>query len=211
MRDQDLNERPGEAPPQSKLESPRETKTKQKRSPSTHRVEPWKVLSIRVRSSMRDQDLNERPGEAPPQSKLKNPRETNTKQKRGPSTHNIETWKVILIKFRRSMKDQDFNERPRGAPPQSKLENPGETKTKEKRSPSTRRVEPRRALLIRVRGSMRDQDFNKRPGEAPPQSKLEIPRETKTKQKRSPITLQGRTAEGTLNHGQEFNGTPGLQ
>jgi len=27
-RDQDLNERPGEAPPQSKLESPGETKTK---------------------------------------------------------------------------------------------------------------------------------------------------------------------------------------
>ena len=73
MRDQDLNERPGEAPPQSKLENPGETKTKQKRSPSTHRVEPRKVVLIRVRSSMRDQDLNERPGEAPPQSKLERP------------------------------------------------------------------------------------------------------------------------------------------
>ena len=46
MRDQDLNERPGEAPLQSKLENPGETKTKQKRSPSTHRVEPRKVVLI---------------------------------------------------------------------------------------------------------------------------------------------------------------------
>ena len=46
MRDQDLNERPGEAPPQSKLENPGETKTKRKRSPSTHRVEPRKVVFI---------------------------------------------------------------------------------------------------------------------------------------------------------------------
>ena len=81
MRDQDLNERPGEAPPQSKLENPGETKTKQKRSPSTHRVEPRKVFLIKVRSSMRHQDLNERTGEAPLQSKLENPGETKTKQK----------------------------------------------------------------------------------------------------------------------------------
>ena len=87
MRDQDLNERPGETSPQSKLENPGETKTKEKRSPSTHRVEPRKVPLIKVRSSMRDQDLNERPGEAPPQSKLENPEETKTKQKRSPSTH----------------------------------------------------------------------------------------------------------------------------
>ena len=46
MKDQDLNERPGEAPPQSKLENPGETKTKRKRSPSIHKVEPRKVLLI---------------------------------------------------------------------------------------------------------------------------------------------------------------------
>ena len=46
------------------------------------------------------------------------------------------------------MGDQDLNERPGAAPPQSKLENPGETKTKRKRSPSTHRVEPRTAPLI---------------------------------------------------------------
>ena len=40
------NERPGEAPPQSKLEHPGETKTKRKRSPSTHKVEPRKVRLI---------------------------------------------------------------------------------------------------------------------------------------------------------------------
>ena len=46
------------------------------------------------------------------------------------------------------MRDQDLNERPGGAPPQSQLENPGETKTKQKRSPSTNKVEPRKAFLI---------------------------------------------------------------
>ena len=61
---------------------------------------------IKVRSSMRDPDLNERPGEAPPQSKLENPGETKTKQKRSPSTHRVEPRKVLLIKVK------EFNERP---------------------------------------------------------------------------------------------------
>jgi hypothetical protein len=70
MRDQNFNERPAEAPPQSKLPNPGETK----KNPS--------ILLIRDRSSMRDQNLNERPGEAPkpaeapPKSKLPNPGET---------------------------------------------------------------------------------------------------------------------------------------
>ena len=39
---------------------------------------PWPkvVLETLAQSSWRDQDLNERPGEAPPQSKLENPGET---------------------------------------------------------------------------------------------------------------------------------------
>ena len=169
MRDQDPNERPGEAPPQSKLGNPGETKTIQKCSPSTHSVEPQKVVLIKVRISMGDHDLNERPGEAPLQSKLENPGETRTKQKRSPSTHRVEPRKVILIRVRSSMRDQDLNERPGEAPSQSKLEAPGETKTKQNtqsKHPQGRTVE---GILIKVRSSMRDQDLNERPGEAPPQ------------------------------------------
>ena len=69
---------------------------------SHYRVEPRRALLIRVRSSMRDQDLNERPGEAPLQSKLENPGETKTKQKRSPSTHRVEPRKVFLIRVRSS-------------------------------------------------------------------------------------------------------------
>ena len=63
-------------------------------------------------------------------------------------SRNCRNSRDALIKVRSSMRDQDLNERPGGAPPQSQLENPGETKTKQKRSPSTNKVEPRKAFLI---------------------------------------------------------------
>ena len=58
---------------------------------------------------------------------------------------------------------------------------------------------------------MRDQDLNERPGEAPPQSKLENPGETKNKTKTQSKQPPGRTAEGTRNLRQEFNERPGPQ
>ena len=116
-------------------------KTKQKHSPSTHRVEP---RIIRARNSMRDRDLNERPGEAHLQSKVENQGETKTKQKRSPSTHTVEPWKVLSIRVKSSMRDQDVNERPGEAPSAVQAGEPRGNKNKTKtqsKHPQSRTVE----------------------------------------------------------------------
>ena len=91
----------------------------------------------------------------------------------------------------------------------SKLENPGGNKNKTKTQPKHPLGRTVQGMRNQGQGSMREQDLNERPGEAPLHSTLENPGETKTKTQ--PKHPQGRTAQGTLNQGQGFNERTGPQ